>query len=129
MTVHENHQKLLHAIHEDMPVYAADGDKIGEVEQVHFGATAGTNAPVAAEPSQTVSDRDPDGPIEWIAEAFHTDRVPEEMRQRLLVNGFVRLDADRLFASDRYILPDQIASVNEDGVYLTGSFDDLMKRK
>ena len=38
--------------------------------------------------------------------------------ERLLREGYVRIDADGLFAADRYILPEQIATVSADEVVL-----------
>lgn len=67
--------------------------------------------------------------IENLAEAFHPHELPKEIRERLLNEGYVRLDADGLFAADRYILPEQIASVSDDEMTLTvDSKDKLIKR-
>ena len=48
-------------------------------------------------------------------------------RQRLLLQGFVRIDANGLFAADRYVTPEQIASVSADGLMLNVSKDELVK--
>ncbi|AKR57339.1 hypothetical protein XM25_16435 [Devosia sp. H5989] len=70
-----------------------------------------------------------DSIIDNLAEAFHPNELPEEIRERLLNEGYVRLDADGLFAADRYILPEQIASVGDDEITLTvDSKDELIKR-
>ncbi|GGF43745.1 hypothetical protein GCM10011321_37860 [Youhaiella tibetensis] len=70
-----------------------------------------------------------DSIINNLAEAFHPNELPEEIRERLLNEGYVRLDADGLFAADRYILPEQIASVGDDEITLTvDSKDELIKR-
>jgi len=70
-----------------------------------------------------------DSLIENLAEAFRTEELPEEIRERLLNEGYVRLDAAGLFAADRYILPDQIASISNDEITLTvDSKDELIKR-
>ena len=54
--------------------------------------------------------------------------MPETLRERLLREGYIRLDADGLFAADRYILPSQIASAAGDEVTLNVEKDQLIKR-
>ena len=51
--------------------------------------------------------------------------LPEEIRQRMLTEGFIRISAT--LHSDRYALPEQISRVHEDHVHLTVAFDDLLK--
>ena len=63
-----------------------------------------------------------------IAEAFAPYDMPEELRDRLLSEGYIRLDTKGLFAADRYILPEQIASSVGDELMLNVSKDELMKR-
>jgi hypothetical protein len=62
-----------------------------------------------------------------LANVFHPDELPEAIRARLLHEGYIRMDADGLFNADRYVLPDQIASVTGDGVVLKVSKDQLVK--
>ena len=68
------------------------------------------------------------GLIQDLAEAFAPDGMPEVLRERLLSEGYIRLDSNGLFAADRYILPEQIASVSGDELVLTVDKDELMKR-
>ncbi|MBN9307051.1 MAG: hypothetical protein BGO82_06955 [Devosia sp. 67-54] len=63
-----------------------------------------------------------------IAEAFGREELPETLRDRLLTEGYIRLDTKGLLARDRFILPDQIASVGGDEIMLNVSKDDLIKR-
>ena len=58
---------------------------------------------------------------------FGKDDVPEEMQQRLINEGFLRIDAAGLFARDRYVLPEQIERVHGDHVHLNIAFDGLLK--
>jgi hypothetical protein len=51
------------------------------------------------------------------------------LQSKLLMDGYVRMDASGLFASDRFITPDQIARVDGDRVYLTVNRDQLIKRR
>lgn len=66
--------------------------------------------------------------VDVVAKAFDDDPIPEVLRDRLLTEGYVRLDADGLFAADRYILPEQIASTTSDGIVLNVKKDQLIKR-
>jgi hypothetical protein len=66
--------------------------------------------------------------VDNVLDVFREDDLPKEIHDRLLMQGFVRLDADGLFASDRYILPDQILSVMGDKIVLTVEKSELMKR-
>jgi hypothetical protein len=66
--------------------------------------------------------------MENIAEAFRSDELPEALQDRLLTEGYIRLDTDGLFASDRYILPEQITSTSGDEIMLKVNKSDLMKR-
>jgi len=63
-----------------------------------------------------------------IAEAFGKEELPEALRDRLLTEGYIRLDTKGMLARDRFILPDQIASAGGNEVTLNVSKDDLIKR-
>jgi len=66
--------------------------------------------------------------LESIAEAFGKEDLPEVLRDRLLTEGYIRLDTKGLLAKDRFILPDQIASAVGDEVRLNVAKEDLIKR-
>jgi hypothetical protein len=53
--------------------------------------------------------------------------VPETLRERLLRQGFLRIDSTSLFAADRYVMPDQIVDVSEGRVTLRVTRDELIK--
>ena len=63
-----------------------------------------------------------------VAEAFGREDVPEPLRSQLLRDGYVHLDAKGLFASNRYILPEQISRMDADGIQLNVTKDALIKR-
>ncbi|MBE0690555.1 MAG: hypothetical protein IH587_10595 [Anaerolineae bacterium] len=111
---------------EDMDVFDLNGDKIGQVEFVRLSdENASTEYPETATPG-TVSDQN-DSLIEDIAEVFSDwPRIPQEMRQRLLRSGFIRIDRG-LLKSDVVATPEQISSVTEDAVYLNVAEDGLLK--
>lgn len=115
-------------IREGMQVEDAQGKRIGTVRRVYFGADAGSTdryGTAATAPEPSMRDKTI---IDEAAEAiFGGDDLPETFRNRLINNGFIQLDADGLFASDRYVLKDQIASVTGDTVHLNSSKDELIK--
>ena len=119
---------ILEEVRKGMTVCDPSGAEIGTVEFVHLteedpstpGSEPATVSP--AERQQSYS------PVGYIADAFRTDEVPEPLRERLLRHGFIRVDAAGLFAADRYVLRDQIASVSGDRVTLTVGEDELVKR-
>ena len=82
------------------------------VEDLYFGA-AGDESLEGVEPagiSQAVTNggNEMNELIEDFARALGgEDQLPEELRRRLLHDGFIRVDADGLFAADRYVTPDQ----------------------
>jgi hypothetical protein len=121
----EQEPSVLHRIREGMEVYDRAGEQIGSVERIHFGA-AGEHGRGAATPS--AQDWREDSLVDVVAEAFASDEIPETLRARLLQNGFIRIDADGLFAADRYVMPDQIASVMDDRVVLRATRDELISR-
>jgi hypothetical protein len=120
-------ESILNQIREDMEVRGPDGSRIGTVEFVHFG-DEDPSTPEAESPTVSPAVRRDPTIMDIVVEAFRTDDVPEELREKLLRNGFVRVDASGLFAADRYVLPDQIASVSDDQITLTVGRDELIRR-
>jgi hypothetical protein len=124
---------VLSQIHENMAVYDNDNNHIGTVDFVHFGAAsemqqelgAGAASPGPADSPQMREDSF----IDNIAEAFSPNEVPQELQERLLQNGYIRLNSAGLFAADRFITPDQITGVTSDGVQLAVTHDQLIKRR
>lgn len=121
-----NTNGTLRFVEEGMKVFDRERHQIGTVEYVQFGEDdPETPEFEAVQPDKEVHD---DRLLHTIAEAFAPqDDIPEELRQKLLLQGFVRLDADGLFAADRYIMPSQIESVSGDGLMLKVSKDELLK--
>lgn len=125
-------RSILNSIHEDMIVYDINEERIGLVDFVHFGAASevdqnlgrGAASPGPADSSQMRDDTF----VDMIADAFDGQDVPRELRRKLLQEGYVRMDADGLFAADRFIVPDQIDSVREHDLHLNVARDQLIKR-
>ncbi len=70
-----------------------------------------------AEVDDVIDDRD-DTIVDIIADAFGREEVGEPLRSRLLREGYIHLDASGLFASDRFVLAEQVSGLNAEGVQL-----------
>ena len=108
------HETMLHAIREGMKVLDAEGGEVGTVETLHFPEGGADRTGAASLPGRT----ERPGLLESVAEAFRADKLPEELRQRLLMHGFLRIDSAALFAADRYVMLEDVASVKGDAVHL-----------
>lgn len=106
---------MLNKIKEGMNVYDNSGDEIGTVEFIHFSEADGGEHPVAASPPEQPTEPDL---VDVIRKMFGADNLPQEVRDRLLMHGFLRMDSAKLFGSDRYVMFDQIESVDSRGVHL-----------
>jgi hypothetical protein len=123
-------QSILKSIHEGMEIHDSQEHKIGTVKEVYLGASSDEmkkhGAGAATAPNPNLRD---DTLVDDIARGiFDTDDLPEEVRQRLINEGFVRIDPTGLFKGDRYVLPEQISAVHGDHVHLNVRIDDLLKR-
>jgi len=119
---------ILQSIHKGMTVFDLERNEIGTVEYVQFGdetdADPGTESTTV---SPALKQRD-NSLVGDLMSVFVTDKVPEALRSRLMLSGFVRLESSGLFSSDRYISPDQIRSVEAGHVILNVYKKDLIKQ-
>lgn len=115
----------LRFVEQGMRVFDREHHEIGKVEWVQFGDDDPETMEVEA--SGPRRGRDDDTLFDVIAKAFTTDNVPDELRDRLVHQGFVRIDADGLFQADRYVMPEQIDSVSGEGLTLNVTKDELIK--
>jgi sporulation protein YlmC with PRC-barrel domain len=117
--------RMLNTIKEGMKVYDNKGGEIGTVEYVHFSEADGGQHPVAAVPSNGPTEPDL---VDLVQKMFGADKLPRELRERLLMNGFIKMDSAKLFGSDRYVMFDQITKVDPGGVYIgVEDSDNLLK--
>jgi hypothetical protein len=119
---------LLPKVREGMKVFDRLHHEIGTVERVQMSDDNPATEEVEAATPGNLRERD-DSLIDNIAEVFAPDELPEEVRERLFQQGFVRIDSAGLFAADRYVTPDQIMSVSCDALTLNVSKDELLKRQ
>ena len=115
----------LRNVEHGMRVFDREHLEIGKVEWVQFGDDDPETPELEA--SGPRHQRDDNTLFDVIARAFTSDNVPEELRDRLVHQGFVRIDADGLFQADRYVMPEQIDSVSGDEVTLNVTRDQLIK--
>jgi hypothetical protein len=123
------HSSPLNFIREGMTVYDREDDKIGSVERLYFGSGSTVDQDeynMSVEPGR--ADLPGNALVDAIANVFDPTDIPQEMQERLLQSGFIRIDGAGLFAADRYVMPDQIASVSDEAVYLRVTKDELLKR-
>ncbi len=120
-------RELLAQIKEGMDVYDNDGDKVGTVRTVFVGE-ADDEAERDAEEQVGAPEPEVYGEDTFLEDTFEmiegADEMPEELRERLLRHGYVRIDTG-LFSGDRYAMAEQIAGVSDEGVTLTVDGDNL----
>jgi L-alanine-DL-glutamate epimerase-like enolase superfamily enzyme len=119
---------ILNRIREGMSVYDLSGEKVGTVREVYFGTGAGFEAtPQTAHDPDTGMDNG--NPIYTVLESIFgsDDDLPDTLRNRMFHDGFIRINTDGIFASDRYALTEQISEALGDDVQLTVNYDELLK--
>lgn len=115
-------------IHEGMKVVDVSMHHIGKVESFRATDEAPDNPEVDAAGVSPALERQENSFVDLLADAFHPDDdLPRELQEKALTQGFVRLDADGLFAADRYIFPEHIDRVEGDSLVLNVRKDDLLK--
>ena len=127
-TTSTDERQLLAQVHEGMRVYDRDGGDVGLVDRVYLGAASDT-AYERGEGPATAPDPNaqPNNLLQDFAHVFEPDTLPEELRQRLLNRGFVRVSGSGILAADKYLLPDQIDRVFNNRLMLKVPRKDLIK--
>ena len=120
-------QTLPRDVHVGMKVFARTNQEIGKIEDFKFSENEDNPDVVPADVDATDQD-DNGGLVRDIARALAPDDLPEVVRDRMLTEGYIRLDTEGLFAADRYIFPEQIDASSGDALMLNVSKDELMKR-
>lgn len=124
--------EVLTQVHEGMKVYDHDGKHIGKVDEVYLGGVSGGvderggyagpatgSAPMHETPALIVGASVP--------EINTSDNIPDQLRNRMYREGFIRIDEAGLFAGHRYAVRDQVESVEGDKVHLRVPHDQLIK--
>ena len=119
---------VLRSVHEGMTVDDASRKEIGRVDWVQYGNDDPETPDIEARTTEGMEDPQRGTLMDTIIDAFRVDDLPEELRQRLLMQGFVRIDSEGIFAADRYVLPNQIAGVSDGELVLAVDKSALTKR-
>jgi hypothetical protein len=121
-------ERLPERIELGMKVYDSELHEIGKVDGLKYPEDAIAPGIEPATVDAADDHRRDNTIVDAVAEAFGREDVPEPLRSQLLRDGYVHLEAKGLFASDRYILPEQIARLTGDGIQLNVTKDALIKR-
>ena len=109
-------RQLLMAVRKDMDVVDANGNNIGKVDDMYFGS------PSAADQGSRESS--------LIADLAHAlvggNSIPEVLRQRLLHDGYIRVNGSGLFSGHMYLLPEQIDVVATNTVAVNVTREELI---
>lgn len=120
----------LNFVREGMSVYDLNEKRIGLVETVFLGG-ASDEAIQMGKPAATSPDVDLNRQpslFENVVNVFVNDPdVPVELQERLLHDGYVRINIQGLLGLSRFVFPDQIAYVSEEGLVLSVPEEDLLK--
>jgi len=108
---------LVH-VQRGMTVYSSEGDEIGEVELVYLGQTTQPNFDEVEQINRDVESEGDHVIMESVPEILHPSEVPAELMERMLNEGYLRVSRPGLEDTGSIILPDQIDSVSEQGIYL-----------
>jgi hypothetical protein len=115
-------------IHIGMTVYDSAHHAIGKVEDFKFSENEDNPDVQPADIDGTDRKDGRESILTAVAEAFGGEEIPTPLRDRLLREGYIRLDTKGLLAKDRFILPSQIASSFGDEITLNVDKDQLVKR-
>ena len=126
MTMRQNEggqsRSIMSMVRTGMAVYDANGDHIGKVEDLYFGADADASLLDASGAATTGMARTTRGGgvlDDLLRAVFADDRLPETLRNRLMNEGFIQIEPGTLLGGDMFATPDQIAGVTTDGVRLS----------
>ena len=115
-------------ITEGMKVVDSSMSDIGKVETFRMTDEAPDEPEVDAAGVSPALEDDRNDMATLLADVFHPDdKMPRELQEKALREGFIRLDADGFFASDRYIFPEHIDRVEGDRLILNVRKGDLLK--
>ena len=106
-------------VHEGMTVLDSAMNAIGTVESFRSTDEAPDRPDVDAAGVSPILEEERNTMSALLEDLFHPDDgLPRELQEKALREGFVRLDADGLFAADRYIFPEDIDRVEGDSLVL-----------
>lgn len=115
------------SVQDGMTVYDRGMNAIGVIETFRVGDDDPALPGAEAAGVSPILEQDQNSLTSILADIFSPDDgLPREIQEKALREGFIRLDADGLFARDRYIFPEQIDRVTAEGVVLNVEKSDLL---
>ena len=108
-------------INEGMTVYDRDGEVVGIVQVIYFGAASEEAIQRVLHPEEAPAAGE--GESNW--SPFDADNVPKELRARLMRQGYIVVEGPDLTGVKRYIGPEQIEGVFPQEV--EGSMNDAVR--
>ena len=119
---------ILEHVHEGTKVFDANNRELGTVDRVFLGEQD-AHAPTTVQSATLIPSPNlaPDFPIGVLQRVFGQDELPETLRNRLLQHGFVHVNVPGLLRPNRYVLPDQITQVTNEGIVLKATKEELIK--
>ena len=126
--MHEREHTILENIREGMNVYDAENKLLGNIDGLYLGEASFQASEIGDVPA-TVSAPRPasDAMLAVIQRVFGKDDLPREVKERLLQHGFIHVNVPGLLAHNRYVLPEQITQVTNEGVVLRATRAELLK--
>lgn len=109
----QDQNRLMAQIREGMEVVDSRGERVGTVKFVQMGDPQSAEVETAGEDSDIglLDLLDPDD--------------DEDVTERMLHRGYVRIDASGIFNEDKYVLSDDVASVEGNTVRLKRTRDNI----
>lgn len=114
---------VIDSLEQDMFVYDVDGDRVGDIDYLHFG-----EGHDAASVSEMTVEEPSESPLnEAITDVFNTeDDMPDELREKLYRHGFARVSGALM--KTYFFIPEQIDRIEDDTVHLNVSKDELVQQ-
>ena len=115
-------------LHDGMIVVDRDMNLIGKVDTFRQSDEDPTQPGPETVTGSPIVEQDRNSLTAILADVFRPDdELPQEMQEKLLRDGFIRVDGEGLFAADRYVFPEQIERVDGDRIVLKVSRDSLFR--
>jgi hypothetical protein len=102
-----SNEGMLAQVRQGMTVVDSAGEEVGTVGYVQF-----------ADPNAAQVETDGDERDLGILDVFDPDAGGDDVTERMRQRGYMRIDAKGIFASEKYVLADDVASVDGDTVRL-----------
>jgi hypothetical protein len=119
---------ILSQVYEGMKVYDVSGKPVGSIEYVYLGemTMAADEHSLGWATASSLNAGEGSLIHEFASALLLTEEVPDFWREQLMCYGFLRIHSWGFLAAERYVLPEQIATVADNGVNLRVRRDELL---